>query len=57
MLEVCSTTLPQFVIPKVYESEQFKLSLLNRIEKYKIRAKKASEIFSDTDLVSIVEPK
>jgi len=57
MLEVCSTTLPQFVIPEIYESNEFKNSLKTRIEKYKKRAKKASEIFSQNDLVSVVEPK
>jgi len=41
MLEVCSTTLPQYVIPEVYESNDFKSSIKTRIEKYKLRAKKA----------------
>jgi aspartate/methionine/tyrosine aminotransferase len=57
MLEVCSTTLPQYIIPDVYESEEFKNSLVNRIEKYKKRAKQAKEIFNDCELVSVVEPK
>jgi hypothetical protein len=38
MLEVCSTTLPQFVLPKIYEDERYKKSLVERIEKYKKRA-------------------
>ncbi len=57
MLEVCSTTLPQYVIPEIYESEEFKNSLISRIEKYKKRALKAEEIFSDCELVSVVKPK
>jgi aspartate/methionine/tyrosine aminotransferase len=51
MLEVCSTTLPQYVIPEIYESKEFKSSLVTRIEKYKTRAKKAKEIFSEIDSV------
>ncbi len=57
MLEVCSTTLPQYVIPEIYESIEFKKSLQSRIEKYEKRAKKATEVFSDCKLVSVVEPK
>jgi hypothetical protein len=38
MLEVCSTTLPQFVLPKIYECEEYKNSLQTRISKYKSRA-------------------
>jgi aspartate/methionine/tyrosine aminotransferase len=44
MLEVCSTTLPQYVLPKIYENKNFKLSLENRINKYKKRADIAYEI-------------
>ena len=57
MLEVCSTTLPQYIIPEVYESNNFKESLLARIEKYKSRAKEASIVFADMDMISVVEPK
>jgi hypothetical protein len=41
MLEIGSTTLPQYVIPEIYESDDFKYSIKARIEKYKLRAKKA----------------
>ena len=57
MLEVCSTTLPQYVIPEVYESKEFKQSLITRIDKYKTRAKKAKEIFGKINSVWVVEPK
>ena len=57
MLEVCSTTLPQYVIPEIYESIEFKKSLITRINKYKSRAKKASEILGNIDMIWIVEPK
>ncbi len=56
MMEVCSTTLPQFVLPELYSSKEFEISRLKRIEKYKLRAKIASKVFSDLDLVSVVEP-
>ncbi len=57
MLEVCSTTLPQYVIPEIYESEEFKKSLNSRIEKYQKRAKLAKEIFSKNNKIKVVEPK
>jgi aspartate/methionine/tyrosine aminotransferase len=38
LLEVCSTTLPQFVLPEIYENENYKISLKERIEKYQTRA-------------------
>jgi alanine-synthesizing transaminase len=44
MLEVCSTTLPQFVLPQIYESENYKSSLKERITKYKSRADLAEKI-------------
>lgn len=57
MLEVCSTTLPQKVLSTIYESDNYKNYLKNRIEKYKQRAKKASDILSNLEEISIVEPK
>jgi aspartate/methionine/tyrosine aminotransferase len=57
MLEVCSTTLPQAVLEELYTSEKFEQSRKQRIEKYKKRAKIASKVFSDCNLVSVVEPK
>ena len=57
MLEVCSTTLPQYVIPEIYENTHFKKSLVDRIEKYKQKAEFAKDFFSDCELVSVVKPK
>ncbi len=57
MLEVCSTTLPQYVIPEIYESKEFKESLEQRIEKYQKRALQAEKIFGDCKYVSVVKPK
>ena len=41
MLEVCSTTLPQMILPHIYESPEFKPYLKSRVEKYQRRAKQA----------------
>jgi len=57
MLEVCSTTLPQYVIPKIYDSIEFQKSLEFRIEKYKKRAEEAEKLFKDCKYVSVVKPK
>ncbi len=57
MLEVCSTTLPQFVLPKIYESENYKKSLKERIEKYHLRANLAEEILWDLKEITLVKPK
>lgn len=57
MLEVCSTTLPQKVLPDIYESIDFQLSLKERIEKYRKRADIIEEIMWDLDLIKFVKPK
>lgn len=45
MLEVCSTTLPQYVIPIIYEDARFAPYLAERIQNYKARAEKVGEVF------------
>ncbi len=57
MLEVCSTTLPQFVLPKIYESSHYKESLKQRLDKYRNRANLAEEILSELDEITLVKPK
>lgn len=57
MLEVCSTTLPQHVIPLIYESEEFKPYLAKRIEKYKNNADIAEKILWNIDELLFVKPK
>lgn len=57
MLEVCSTTLPQKVLPDIYESPYFEKSLKDRINKYKIRADIIEKELKDFDLVKFVKPK
>lgn len=57
MLEVCSTTLPQFVLPKIYENKNYKLSLKNRIKKYEYRANLAKNIFEWLEEITFIKPK
>jgi aspartate/methionine/tyrosine aminotransferase len=57
MLEVCSTTLPQMAIPKIYSSPNFLPHLKARNEKYKQRAKRAVEILSKVKGIKVVEPR
>lgn len=46
MLEVCSTTLPQLVLPRVMKDERYFPYLDQRISKYKNRSGVAYEVFS-----------
>jgi len=57
MLEVCSTSLPQYVLPEIYESKEYKDSLFERIEKYKKRADIAEEILGGLKELTFVKPK
>ncbi|MBE7413061.1 MAG: pyridoxal phosphate-dependent aminotransferase [Leptospiraceae bacterium] len=57
MLEVCSTTLPQLAIPKIYSSKEFIPHLKRRNEIYKQRAEKAVAILSGVKGVKVIEPK
>ena len=57
MLEVCSTTLPQMAIPQIYSSPNFLPHLKARNEKFKKRAKRAMEIFSNIEGIQVVEPR
>ncbi|MCD5385300.1 aminotransferase, partial [Candidatus Gracilibacteria bacterium] len=57
LLEVSSTTLPQYVLQKIYEDENYKISLKNRINKYKIRADLAEEYLGDLDEITLIKPK
>lgn len=57
MLEVCSTTLPQKVLPKIYSHPEFLPYIQQRITKYKQRTQLAYDTFKDLDLVNIIQPK
>lgn len=57
MLEVCSTTLPQYVLPKIYESNEFHKFLKKRIEKYKLRAELAEKTLWGLNEITLIKPK
>lgn len=57
MLEVCSTTLPQKVLPKIYSHPSFKKYIDSRIQKYRQRADIAHKVFKDLELVDVIKPK
>lgn len=57
MLEVCSTTLPQKVLPELYSCEEFEIYRKKRIEKYKKRADLAEEILWQSPFLKVVKPK
>jgi len=57
MLEVCSTTLPQKVLPEIYENNNFDLYLEKRIDKYRSRADMAEKILWNIDEIFFIKPK
>ncbi len=57
MLEVCSTTFPQKVLPLIYEHKEFKGLLQTRINKYQQRANEAFAFFKQIPHVHINKPK
>ncbi|WCL50261.1 pyridoxal phosphate-dependent aminotransferase [Leptospira sp. GIMC2001] len=57
MLEVCSTTLPQLSIPKIYSHPNFIPHLKMRNEKFRKRAEIATSYFDGLEGVQVVEPK
>ncbi|KKT81970.1 MAG: aminotransferase [Candidatus Yonathbacteria bacterium RBG_16_43_6] len=56
MLEVCSTTLPQKVLPKIFSDARYTTYLAERTEIYKQRANIAYEIFSGVRGVTAPKP-
>ncbi|MGH7895655.1 MAG: pyridoxal phosphate-dependent aminotransferase [Candidatus Binatia bacterium] len=56
MLEVCSTTLPQVVFPKIATHPEFRAFLARRLDKYRRRAKTALAIFAGCDVIRPIEP-
>ena len=57
MLEVCSTTLPQIVLPHLYQHPEYECYLEARIHKYEERANEACEFFSHIPQVRVNKPK
>ena len=56
MLEVCSTTLPQKVIPKIFSDPRYKEHLAERVRAYRKRADIAYEAFRGVSGVTAPKP-
>src|SRR3990167_2675774 len=56
MLEVCSTTLPQKVLPKLFSDKRYGEYLKNRQEAYRRRADIAHKALSKIKGISVVKP-
>jgi len=57
MLEVCSTSLPQYSIPRVMGDPRYAEHLLSRRRMFEKRAQEAYDIFSACDNVQVVKPQ
>ncbi len=57
MLEVCSTTLPQVVLPHLYNHPKYASYLQSRIDKYQKRADEACAFFAKIPQVHVNKPK
>ncbi len=57
MLEVCSTSLPQYSIPKIIGDPRYTEHLNNRKKIFESRAKEAVAILNAVEGLSVVEPK
>ena len=56
MLEVCSTTLPQVVFPKLVTHPEFRRFLGQRLAKYRARAETALAIFEGCPVIRPIRP-
>lgn len=56
-LEVCSTTLPQKAIPKLFGDPRYADHLKSQIKKYEKRADEAEKIFGDTKGIKFIKPR
>src|SRR5262249_50643707 len=56
MLEVCSTTLPQVVFPKLVTHPEFRRFLGQRLAKYRARAETALAIFEGCPVIRPIPP-
>jgi aspartate/methionine/tyrosine aminotransferase len=56
MLEVCSTTLPQKVLPKIFSDPRYRAHLADRVSVYRKRADIAYEIFRKVKGVVVPKP-
>lgn len=56
MLEVCSTTLPQVVFPKLVTHPEFPGFLASRLQKYQSRLATAVRVFEGCEVLNLVIP-
>jgi alanine-synthesizing transaminase len=56
MLEVCSTTLPQVVFPKLVTHPEFPAFLQSRLDKYRARLDTALRVFDGCEVLTLVVP-
>ncbi|WP_455382886.1 pyridoxal phosphate-dependent aminotransferase [Salinispira pacifica] len=56
-LEVCSTSLPQSVIPAIFTDERFPLHLESRRRMFEARANEAYEAFRGVDGIRVTRPR
>lgn len=56
MLEVCSTTLPQIVFPRIVSHPEFPGFMAQRLDKYRRRMDLALRIFGDCEVLQPVVP-
>ena len=57
MLEVCSTTLPQVILPHLYSHPNYNNYLASRLKKYEKRANEAVDFFKNIPNVRVNKPK
>lgn len=57
MIEVCSTTLPQMVLPSILGDKRYNDHLKMRTKKYQERASKAAELLNNVSGIKVVKPK
>ena len=57
MTEVCSTTLPQMVLPAILGDRRYREHLAKRRAKYAARAAEAKEMLDSSPSLSVVQPK
>ncbi len=57
MSEVCSTTLPQAVLPAIMGDPRYVPHLVERRSMYQQRAKRAAEVLHESPYFAVVEPK
>jgi alanine-synthesizing transaminase len=57
MNEVCSTTLPQMVLPKIMGDERYQAHLAGRREQYARRAREAADVLNAHPALEVAIPK